>query len=123
MNNSIKKDWRTTVIGALYAMIILALTQFTTGAIDFVTIIEAGAGILFGLKAADNVKAQSAYEHLIVHWKTTLIALFTATGALLYTYYQASEPITSLVIFKAFGLSLLGIISKDSNPSNANSKN
>jgi len=123
MNNLIKKDWMTTVIGAVYAMIIIALTQFTTGTIDVVTIVEAGAGILFGLKAADNVMAQSAYEHLIVHWKTTLIALFTATGALLYTYYQASEPITNLVVFKAFGLSLLGIISKDSIQSDVNNKN
>jgi len=123
MNNLIKKDWMTTVIGAVYAMIIIALTLFTTGTIDVVTIVEAGAGILFGLKAADNVMAQSAYEHLIVHWKTTLIALFTATGALLYTYYQASEPITNLVVFKAFGLSLLGIISKDSIQSDVNNKN
>lgn len=123
MKNSIKKGWKTTLIGVLYAMIILALTQFTTGTVDIITIVEAGAGVLFGLKASDNIKAQSAYELLFVHWKTTLIALFTATGALLYTYYQANEPITSLVIFKSLGLSLLGIISKDSNTSNGNNKN
>lgn len=116
MNNQQTKNtgWVTTLIGVVYAMLILFLQQFTTGAIDFVTIIEAGAGILFGLQASDNLKAQGAYELLVLQWRTTLIGMLTGAGALLFTYYQAGEPITLLVAFKAMGVTLLGIISKDS---------
>jgi hypothetical protein len=114
MNNLVKKDWRTSIIGIIYAMLIIALQQFTVGTIDVITIIEAGAGILFGLKAADNVKAQGAYELLVLQWKTTLVGLLTGAGALVFTYYKAGETITNLVIFKALGVTLLGIISKDS---------
>lgn len=113
MNNLVKKDWRTSIIGIIYAMLIIALQQLTVGSIDIITIVEAGAGILFGLKAADNVKAQGAYELLVLQWKTTLIGLLTGIGALLFTYYKAGETITTLVLFKAFGVTLLGIISKD----------
>lgn len=117
MNNQTKNTgWITTLIGIVYAMLILFLEQFTSGTIDYVTIIEAGAGILFGLQASDNVRAQGAYELLVLQWKTTLIGLITASGALLFTYYKAGEPITLLVAFKAVGLTLLGIISKDSYP-------
>lgn len=108
--------WVTTLIGIVYAMLILFLQQLSAGAIDFITIIEAGAAILFGLKASDNIKAQGTYELLILHWKTTLIGLLTGAGALLFTYYKAGEPITPLVVFKALGVTLLGIISNDTQP-------
>lgn len=113
MKTTAKNGWITTLIGIVYAMLILFLQQLTAGTIDFITILEAGAGILFGLKAADNVKAQGAYELLVLHWRTTFIGVITGAGALLFTYYKAGEPITLFVAFKAIGVALLGIISKD----------
>jgi len=116
MQQASNKGWITTLIGIVYAMLILFLQQFTAGSIDVITILEAGAGILFGLKAADNLKAQGAYELLVLQWKTTLMGILTGAGALLFTYYKAAEPITLLVVFKSVGVTLLGMISKDSQP-------
>jgi hypothetical protein len=114
MQQSSNKGWITSLIGIVYAMLILFLQQLSAGSIDFITIIEAGASIVFGLKASDNIKAQGAYELLVLQWKTTLMGILTGAGALLFTYYKAGEPITLFVVFKAMGVTLLGIISKDS---------
>jgi hypothetical protein len=113
MQQAANKGWLTSLIGIVYAMLILFLQQLSAGSIDYITIIEAGAAILFGLKASDNLKAQGAFELLVVQWKTTLIGVLTGAGALLFTYYQAAQPITLLVVFKALGVTLLGMISKD----------
>lgn len=110
------KNWKTSLIGIVYAMLILLLTQLTTGVIDWVTILEAGAGVLFGFKAADDIKAQGAYRLLVLEWKTTLVGILMGAGAIVFTYYQAHTPVTVLVVIKAIGLSTLGILSKDSNP-------
>lgn len=106
------KNWKTTLLGAAYAVLVLVTTEYNQGSIDWLTIIQAALGALMGFSASDNLAGSHILESAVLNWKTTMLGL-TSAVFMIITEESKAHPITGITVLKAVGVALLGLLTND----------